>query len=182
MLNGRGILIRILCVFFVATPVFGQQQSDSHVIKVTQEIDIAMLNKNVEDLNKNMKTLTETIDKLNENVKTLGTTVGDLKTTVARIDERTKGIAGWQYATFGVMGTIFASMVVYFLTQWISSRKKWNSESEATPASTAQMSQNEVVPTTPIQATPAEILQVMDLPKRGKSMDKSQTASTFVRK
>ena len=43
MLNGRVILCRILCILFV-TAAFGQDPSDSHIITVTQKIDVAKLN------------------------------------------------------------------------------------------------------------------------------------------
>ena len=131
MLNGRVILFGILCVLFVAA-AFGQDQSDPNIITVTKQIDVAKLDENVEELNRNVKTLTDTLGKLNENVETLTKTVGDLEKTVVRIDERTKGILGWQYAIFGVMGAIFASMVVFFFTQWIPNRRKIKNEGKTT--------------------------------------------------
>ena len=132
MRNRRAILIGILCVLSVVSTAYGQDPSDSGVITVTKKIDVAKLNENVEDLNKNVENLGKTIDALSANVKTLNETVtrldertkgiGDLsenvKTlneTVTRLDERTKGIANWQYVILGVIGTIFASMVVFFL-------------------------------------------------------------------
>ena len=151
MLNGRVILFGILCVLFVAA-AFGQDQSDSHIITVTKKIDVAKLNENVEELNRNVKTLTDTLGKLNENVATLTTTVGDLEKTVARIDERTKGILGWQYAIFGVMGAIFASMVVFFLTQRVSRKN----EGETTSTSTAQANESEAASTNPAQVDEGE--------------------------
>ena len=90
MLNGRAMLLRILCVLFVVAPAFGQEQSDSHIITVTKKIDVAKLSENVEDLNKSVQTLTETISKLDKTVDDLDTTVGDLKVTIARIDEKNK--------------------------------------------------------------------------------------------
>ena len=134
MRNRRAILIGILCVLSVVSAAYGQAPSDSGVIRVTTDIDVAKLAENVEDLNRNVENLGKTIDALSANVKTLNETVtrldertkgiGDLsenvKTlneTVTRLDERTKGIANWQYVTLGMIGTIFASMVVFFLAQ-----------------------------------------------------------------
>ena len=69
MLNGWTITSGILCVLFVAAATFGQEQSDSHIITVTKEIDVAKLNENVEDLTKTVKDLTKTVEKLWENWK-----------------------------------------------------------------------------------------------------------------
>ena len=137
MRNRSAILIGILYVLSVTSVAFGQEPSDSHIITVTKDIDVSKLAENVEELNKNVENLGKTIDALSENVKTLNETVtrldertkgiGELsenvKTlneTVTRLDERTKGIAKWQYAILGVIGTIFASMVVFFFTQGYS--------------------------------------------------------------
>lgn len=75
MLNGQGGLFGILCVLFV-TAAFGQDPSDPNIITVTKQIDVAKLDENVEELNRNVKTLTDTLGKLNENVETLTKTVG----------------------------------------------------------------------------------------------------------
>lgn len=129
MRNRRAILIGILCVLSIVSAAYGQDPSDLGVIPVTKKIDVAKLNENVEDLNKNVENLGKTIGELSANVKTLNDTVtrldertkriGELSAnvetlndTVTRLDERTKGIANWQYAIFG---TIFGSMVVFFL-------------------------------------------------------------------
>ena len=106
MRNRRVILIGILCVLSVVSAAYGQDPSDSGVITVTKKIDVAKLNENVENLNKNVENLGKTIGDLSANVKTLNE-------TVTRLDERTKGIANWQYVILGVIGTIFASMVVF---------------------------------------------------------------------
>ena len=149
------MLFGVLCVIFAVSTAFGQvEPSDSHIIRVTKEIDV--VKENVEGLNKTVQDLTKTIEGLNKSVNTLNTTVGELKTTVTRIDERTKGIIGWQYAIFGVIGTIFASMVVFFFTQWISHWRKRNSEGEAIPAPTAQVGQNRETPTWPGQVNEVE--------------------------
>ena len=162
MLNGWAILLGILCVLFVAA-AFGQDPSDPNIITVTKQIDVAKLNENVEDLNRNVKTLTGALGKLNQNVETLTKTVGDLEKTVARIDERTKGILGWQYAIFGVMGAIFASMVVFFFTQWIPQRKI-KSEGEAASTITAQASESDTTSTNPTQENEDKAASASSLP------------------
>ena len=43
MLNGRAILLGILCIIFVAA-AFGQEPSDPNVITVTEKIDLRELN------------------------------------------------------------------------------------------------------------------------------------------
>ena len=57
MRNRRAILIGILCVLSVVSAAYGQDLSDSGVITVTKKIDVAKLNENVEDLNKNVENL-----------------------------------------------------------------------------------------------------------------------------
>ena len=42
MLNGRAILLGILCIIFVAA-AFGQEPSDPNVVTVTKKIDLAKL-------------------------------------------------------------------------------------------------------------------------------------------
>ncbi len=128
MRNRWAILIGILCVLSIVSAAYGQDPSDSGVITVTQKIDVAKLNENVEDLNKNVENLGQTINALSANVKTLNDTVtrldertkgigelsANVKTlndTVTRLDERTKGIAQWQYVILGVIGTIFAKIM-----------------------------------------------------------------------
>ena len=168
MPNGRTMLLIFLCVLFVVASAFGQEESDSHIITVEKKIDIAKLNDNVEDLNRNVKTLADTIDDLSENVKTLND-------TVVRLDERTKGIVGWQYAIFGVVGAIFASIVIPYL-------RKRSGDSATATTNTRQVSQSEVSPTQALQenvsetpsaqttgvskdgATPVPIVQEKDFP------------------
>lgn len=173
MRNRRVILIGILCVLSVVSATYGQDPSDSGVITVTKKIDVAKLNENVEDLNKNVENLGKTIDALSANVKTLNETVtrldertkgiGDLSANVktlneivTRLDERTKGIANWQYVILGVIGTIFASMVVFFLTQGYSYFRKTNSKSDPAPTQTSQANQSTAASTNPEQIREGE--------------------------
>ncbi len=166
MRNRRAILIGILCVLSVVSAAYGQDPSDSGVITVTKKIDVAKLNENVEDLNKNVENLGKTIGDLSANVKTLNDTVtrldertkgiGDLSAnvktlndTVTRLDERTKGIANWQYVILGVIGTIFASMVVFFLTQGYAYLRKTNSKSDPAPTQASQANQSTAAATNP---------------------------------
>ena len=149
MLTGRGtILLGILCVLFVAA-AFGQEPSDSHIITVTKEIDVAKLSENVENLTKTVEDLTKTVEKLDTTVETLNTTVGELKTTVARIDERTKGISTWQYVILaGIFGPLLLS---------VYDRIKQNNAHKTTPI---QASQGEATPTNPAQASQSEATPV----------------------
>ena len=173
MRNRRAILIGILCVLSVVSAAYGQDPSDSGVITVTKKIDVAKLNENVEDLNKNVENLGKTIDELSTNVQTLNDTVtrldertkgiGELSAsvqtlndTVTRLDERTKGIANWQYVILGVIGTIFASMVVFFLTQGYSYLRKTNSKSDTVPTQTSQVNQSTAASTNPAQINEGE--------------------------
>ncbi len=138
MLNGWAIPLGVLCVLFVAA-AFGQEPSDSHIITVTKEIDVAKLNENVEDLTKTVKDLTKTVEKLDTTVETLNTAVGELKTTVARIDERTKGISTWQYVILaGIFGPLLLS---------VYDRIRQNSESKTTSTQVDQSA------TTPVQTS-----------------------------
>ena len=161
MLNGRAILLGILCVIFVAA-AFGQEPSDSHIITVTKKIDVAQLNENVEDLTKTVKDLTKTIENLDTTVGTLNATVGELKTTVARIDERTKGISNWQYVILaGIFGPLLLS---------VYDRIKQNSESKTT---SIQAGQSEATPTNPAQVNQSEAT-----PVQTSQDNESKTAST----
>ena len=148
MLNGWTILFGILYVLFVTT-AFGQEQSDSHIIKVTKEIDVAKLNENVENLTKTVADLTKTVEKLDKTVGTLNTTVGELQTTVARIDERTKGISSWQYVILaGIFGPLLLSLY---------DRVKQNNESKTTSTNTAQESVSAAAPTQVTQVNQNEV-------------------------
>ena len=107
MLNVRAVLFGILCFLFVDFVAFGQDQSDPNIITVVKKIDVAKLNENVEDLNKNVATLTETIGKLGENVKTLND-------TVTRLDERTKWIGTLQFVILAaILGSPLVTILVY---------------------------------------------------------------------
>lgn len=175
MLNGWTIPSGILCVLFVVAATFGQEQSDSHIITVTKEIDVAKLNENVEDLTKTVKDLTKTVEKLDTTVETLNTTVGELEKTVARIDERTKGISNWQYVILaGIFGPLLLS---------VYDRIKQNSENKTT---SIQVGQSEATPTNPVQVSQSEANPVQtsqDNESKAAStnptrMNASETAST----
>ena len=138
MLNGRVILLGVLCVLFVAAVAFGQEPSDPNIITVTEKIDVAKLNENMENLTKSVEALTKTVEKLGTTVETLNTTVGELKITVARIDERTQGIAKTQN---WILGSIIAPLVVAIL-YYIFTRKM-NRESKSDTASTQTVQENQ---------------------------------------
>ena len=159
MRNRRIILIGILCVLSVVSAAYGQNPSDSGVITVTQKIDVSKLAENVEELNKNVENLGKTIDALSANVKTLND-------TVTRLDERTKGIAKWQYVILGVIGTIFASMVVFFFTQGYSYLRKTNSKGATAPTQASRANQSTDVSTNPAQISEGETDPTSTVPSK----------------
>ena len=167
MLNGRVILFGILCVLFVSAATFGQDQSDSHIITVTKEIDVAKLNENVENLTKTVADLTKTVEKLDTTVGTLNTTVGELKTTVARIDERTKGISNWQYVILaGIFGPLLLS---------VYDRIKQNNQNKTTSTNTAQENVSAAAPTQPPQVNQSDTTSTNPT-----QMDESEPTSTSI--
>ena len=134
MLNGRSILIVVLCALFVVIDAFGQDQSDSHIITVTKKIDLGKLNENVEDLNKNVKSLTETINKLND-------TVDKLTVTTARLDERTKTNSNLLYIL--IAGVFGIPLVQRGWSRWM----KRNDKDEGYIQETATHTKSPISPT-----------------------------------
>ena len=114
MLNGRVICFVIFFVLFIAA-AFGQDQSDPNIITVVKKIDVAKLNENVEDLNKNVATLTETINELRENftkaINELRENVKTLNEAVARLDERTKWIGNIQNIMLTGQSVMLAAII-----------------------------------------------------------------------
>ena len=104
MLNGRAMLLGILCITFVAA-AFGQDQSDPNVITVTEKIDLGKLNTTVGKLNTTVETLNTTVGELSK-------TVGELEKTVTRLDERTKRISNLQFV---ILAAILGGPVVTIL-------------------------------------------------------------------
>lgn len=117
MRNRRSILLGILYVLFVAAVAFGQDQSDPNIITVTEKIDVAKLNENMENLTKSVEALTKAVKKLD-------TTVGELKTTVARIDERTQRVAKLQDVILAsIIAPLVVAIIVYIFIQKILNQK-----------------------------------------------------------
>lgn len=140
MLNGQVVLFGILCVLFVTT-AFGQDPSDPNIITVTKQIDVAKLDQNVEELNRNVKTLTDTLGKLNANVETLTETVGKLEKTVTKLEERTSIMLNLQYIILaGIFGPLLYS---------IYQRNKNNvrGETTSTQSTPDQVNEGEAAPT-----------------------------------
>ncbi len=147
MLNGWGILFGILCILFV-TAAFGQDPSDPNIITVTKQIDIAKLDENVEELNRNVKTLTDTLGKLNENVETLTETVGKLEKTVTKLEERTGIMLNLQYIILaGIFGPLLYS---------IYQNNKKNARGKATSTQATQAIENNTAPTQVAQKNQSE--------------------------
>ena len=107
MLNGRTILLQVFCVLFVVASAFGQEESDSHVITVTQKIDVAKLNTAVENLDTTVKALNTTVGELK-------TTVGELKTSVTKLEERTGIMLNLLYIILaGILGSPLVTILIY---------------------------------------------------------------------
>ena len=139
MLNGRAILLGILCIIFVAA-AFGQEPSDPNVITVTEKIDLRELNSTVKELNSTVRELSKTVGELSK-------TVGELKTTVAKLDERTGIMLNLQYIILaGIFGPLLYSI-------YQSNKNKTRGEvtsvnkSEAAATNTTQVNEGEVAPT-----------------------------------
>ena len=161
MLNGRVILLGGLCVLFIVAATFGQEPSDPNIIPVTQKIDVAKLNENVENLTKSVDALTKTVEKLGTTVETLNTTVGELKITVARIDERTQGIAKTQnWILVSIIVPLVVAILYYIFTQ------KMNRESKSDTASTQAVrgNQSEAASSNPAQVNQDEVSSTPTLP------------------
>ena len=163
MLIGRGtILLGILCVLFVAA-AFGQEPSDSHIITVTEKIDVVGLNNSVKTLNRNVEKLTENMEKLTKNVEKLTESVNSLTTRVAVLEERTQGTAKTVHVILAsfigpLVVAILASIAVYFITRSrgnvgkiASASNTQDSVSEAASTQSAQEKQSEttLTPTLP---------------------------------
>ena len=145
MLNGRAILLGILCVFFVAA-AFGQDQSDPNIITVTERINIANLNNNVEELGDAVKKLTESTEKLSENVEKLTESVNSLNTRVAVLEERTQGTAKTVHVILAsfigpLVVAILAAIIIHLIT------RNRNSEVQASATNTTQVSEGEAAAT-----------------------------------
>lgn len=117
MLNGRTILLQVFCVFFLVASAFGQEESDSHVITVTQKIDVAKLNTTVGNLDTTVKALNTTVGELK-------TTVEELKTSVTKLEERTGIMLNLQYIILaGILGSPLATILIY---------RRFNNKNEST--------------------------------------------------
>ena len=90
MLNGRNMLIGILCVHLVASTALGQPQSDttppnpklsqSESVTIIKEIHAAELN---------------TREYIEKKTKELGTEISDLKTNVAVLNNEVSNLKWW---------------------------------------------------------------------------------------
>ncbi len=142
MPNRRGtILLGILCVLFVAA-AFGQEPSDSHIITVTEKINVVELNNGVKTLNRNVEKLTENVEKLTESVNSL-------TTRVAVLEERTQGTAKTVHV---ILASFIGPLVVAILAAIIVSLiiRNRNSEDRVAATNTTQVNQSEA---TSVQAS-----------------------------
>ena len=115
MLNGRAILLGILCVIFV-TAAFGQEPSDS--LTAVENINVADLNNNVKELSAAVKKLNEHTEKLSENVEKLTESVNNLNTRVEVLEERTRGTAKTLHVILAsFIGPLAVAIIAYFFTR-----------------------------------------------------------------
>ena len=116
MLNGRTLLFQVFCILFVVASAFGQEESDSHVITVSQKIDVAKLNTTVGNLDTTVKALNTTVGELK-------TTVGELKASVTKLEERTGIMLNLLYIILaGILGSPLVTILIY---------KRFNKEKES---------------------------------------------------
>lgn len=157
MLNGRAMLLGILCITFVAA-AFGQDQSDPNVITVTEKINIA-------DLNNNVERLSEAVEKLSGNVEKLTESVNSLNTRVGVLEERTQGTAKTVHVILAsiiapLVVAIIAPIVYYILTQKIMNRQN---QEDTAPIQTTQVNQSDPAPSsTPLPKIPDRVEDIRD--------------------
>ena len=138
MLNGRAMLLGILCITFVAA-AFGQDQSDPNVITVTEKINIA-------DLNNNVERLSEAVEKLSGNVEKLTESVNSLNTRVRVLEERTEGTAKTVHVILAsFIGPLVVGILIAVIVSLIIRNK--NSEVRMASTNTTQVSQSEAATT-----------------------------------
>ena len=114
MLNGRAILLGILCILFVAA-AFGQEPSDPQFV---EQINVADLNNNVKELSAAVKKLNEQTEKLSENVEKLTESVNSLNTRVAVLEERTQGTAKTVHVILALfIGPLAVAIIAYLFTR-----------------------------------------------------------------
>ena len=174
MLNGRAILLGILCVLFVAA-AFGQEPSDPNVITVTEKIDIAGLNNNVKELSEAVKKLNETTEKLSGNVEKLTESVNNLNTRVAVLEERTQGTAKTVHVILAsfigpLVVAILAAIIIFLINRnrhsegrVVSTNTQVN-QSDTTPTEAAQENQSVAASTNPPQVNEGEAASTSTLP------------------
>ena len=139
MLNGRAVLIGILCFLLVAFAAFGQEELDPNVITVTEKI-------NVVDLNNNVERLSEAVEKLSENVEKLTESVNSLNIRVGVLEERTQGTAKTVHVILAsFIGPLVVGILVTIIVSLIIRNK--NSEVRMVSTNTTQVSQSEAATT-----------------------------------
>ena len=126
MLHGRAICLGVLCVFFIASVVFAQSQSETTktiVEKIYQSKEEVR-----EHVNKKVEGIETKIDNLRTTVGILSTDVAVNKTNIASMQDDIRELKGtvdriW-YGILGVLGTLILSIVGYFLKSWREGRGK----------------------------------------------------------
>ena len=153
MLNGRAIiLLGILCVFFPASAVFGQEQAatDSTVEKIYQsemrvrdhiDTKIDSVNTQISEINTKIGTINTNVEVNKTNITNIKDDISDLKSTVTWI---------WRGIVALIIGSVVIPIVLYFLKQWWENRGNEDSVNKV-DSQTAQVGQIEGTPTQPTQ-------------------------------
>ena len=128
MLYERSALCVILGIFFVlsvSSPALSQATlSESGVITVTEEINVAELNRNVKDLDASVEDLREDMKELSTNLKNLNNNITQLNAQFTRLDERTQNNSRLLYI---IIAGIFGIPIVQRAWSWWITR---NTKSE----------------------------------------------------
>lgn len=129
MLYERSALCVILGIFFVlsvSSPALSQVTlSESGVITVTEEINVAELNRNVRDLDASVKDLREDMKELSTNLKNLNNNITQFNAQFARLDERTQNNSRLLYV---IIAGIFGIPIVQRAWSWWITRNTKNEE------------------------------------------------------
>ncbi|MDE0400201.1 MAG: hypothetical protein OXL96_20585 [Candidatus Poribacteria bacterium] len=143
MLNGWGICLGVLWVFFITSTVFAQSQSATDTIiekigeserRVRDHVDtkIEGVETKVETLSTQVGTLSTDVAVNKTNIGNMKESIRDLKGTVDRI---------W----YGILG-VFGTLILYFLKSW------WENRGKADNVDTVDRLAEEIIKLTSAQA------------------------------
>ena len=131
MLNGRAICLGGICVFFVASVVFAQSQSETTETIVEKIYQSEMrvreyMDKKVQGIETKISAVDAKVDNLSKTVGTLSTDVAVNKTNIENMQDAIRDLKGtvdriW-YGILGVLGTLILSVAGYFFKSWREGR------------------------------------------------------------